>query len=86
MFFVCCLIFRINNTKMRLVLFIITIIFIVFNLRYLYINEEFVIFVSLLIFFIIFFSYTRKGVLVVFYHELKNMYLRFLFLFNTIFY
>lgn len=69
---------------MRFVFFILVSILVICNLRYLVMNEEFIIFFSLLNFFIIFFHYTRKGILVNFYNELKGMFLRFLFLLNVI--
>jgi len=68
---------------MRFVFFILVSILVICNLRYLVMNEEFIIFFSLLNFFIIFFHYTRKGILVNFYNELKGMFLRFLFLLNV---
>jgi len=70
------------NVFMRLISFILVIILFIGNLRYLYVNEEYMIFFSLLNFFIIFFHYTRKGILVYFYKEFKSMFLRFLFLLN----
>lgn len=72
------------NVFMRLISFILVIILFIGNLRYLYVNEEYMIFFSLLNFFIIFFHYTRKGILVYFYKEFKSMFLRFLFLLNII--
>ncbi len=68
-----------------LLFYVVSLISILFDFNLFFFNEEFLIFISLSVFFIILISSFKEVTVLFFFSEIKSIYLYFLFLFSLIF-